>query len=127
MSPPDPDRPKPAPLPPEIEAAHIQQRFDRQFQFLGRSIPMMDRPLRWLRSPALTLIRIPIAILFILGGMLAILPIFGLWMIPVGLLLLAIDVPRLQGPVAAGMIRGRRRIQRFRTRGRPAPPDDPAP
>jgi hypothetical protein len=40
--------------------------------------------------------RIPAGLLLIVGGCLAILPIFGLWMIPLGLFLLAEDVPLLR-------------------------------
>jgi len=59
-------------------------------------------------------VRLPLAVILILGGFLAVLPFFGLWMIPLGLLLLAVDVPRLKGPVAAGMIRMRRRLAIWR-------------
>ena len=40
--------------------------------------------------------RLPLGVLFILGSFLFILPIFGLWMLPVGLLLLAEDFPALR-------------------------------
>ena len=53
-------------------------------------------PVRWLRSPAARWVRLPLGVLFILGSFLFILPIFGLWMLPVGLLLLAEDVPMLR-------------------------------
>jgi len=49
-----------------------------------------------------------------LGVFLAILPVFGLWMMPVGLILLAIDVPPLKGPVASAIVRLRRRLTRRR-------------
>lgn len=45
-------------------------------------------------------VRMPPAIAFILGGILGFLPILGFWMIPLGLLLLAQDVPPLRGPLA---------------------------
>ena len=93
-----------------------ERRFDRQFQSISRSYPWTDRPLRALRVRWLWMVRVPIAILLILGGFLAVLPVFGLWMIPLGLLLLAIDVPRLKGPVAALIIRARRRIDVWRQR-----------
>jgi len=35
-------------------------------------------------------------VLFCLGGLLAILPVLGLWMLPVGLVLLAEDIPALR-------------------------------
>lgn len=55
------------------------------------------------------LLRLPLGVLLIAGGILAILPIFGLWMIPVGLLLLAIDLPLLRPVVSATIIRLRRK------------------
>jgi hypothetical protein len=41
-------------------------------------------------------LRISIGVLLIVGGLLSTLPVFGLWMLPVGLLLLAEDVPVLR-------------------------------
>jgi hypothetical protein len=62
--------------------------------------------------------RMGAAVLFLLGGLLAFLPFLGLWMIPLGLLLLAVDVPPLRVPASAFAIRGRRwvteRLRRLR-------------
>ena len=38
-------------------------------------------------------------LLFIIGGILGFLPILGFWMIPVGLFLIAMEVPRLRTPM----------------------------
>ena len=46
--------------------------------------------------PRSRLLRIIIGILLIIGGFFAILPIFGFWMIPLGLLVLSIDIPRVR-------------------------------
>ena len=46
---------------------------------------------------------LPGAILLILGGIFSILPVLGLWMLPLGLLLFAQDVPPLQKPMAQGL------------------------
>ena len=46
--------------------------------------------------PRSRLLRIVLGVLFIIGGLFSILPIFGLWMIPLGLLILSIDVPRVR-------------------------------
>ena len=51
---------------------------------------------RWLRKPASRWARIPAGILLIIGGCLAILPVFGLWMFLLGLMLLADDIPPLR-------------------------------
>jgi hypothetical protein len=45
--------------------------------------------------------RAGVAILLIIGGVLGIvLPVLGFWMVPLGLALLAIDLPFLRGPFA---------------------------
>ena len=45
--------------------------------------------------------RLLVAVLLIVGGVFSFLPILGLWMLPLGLLLIAQDVPILQGPILA--------------------------
>jgi len=56
----------------------------------------LRRTLRSLRQPSRRWLRIPAGLLLILGGLLAILPILGIWMLPLGLVLLAEDVPVLR-------------------------------
>ena len=46
--------------------------------------------------PRSRILRILIGVALIIGGLFSILPIFGLWMIPLGLLVLSIDVPRVR-------------------------------
>lgn len=41
-------------------------------------------------------LRIPLGLLFCIGGVVSILPLFGLWMLPVGLLILSEDIPWLR-------------------------------
>ncbi|WP_299823029.1 hypothetical protein [uncultured Jannaschia sp.] len=62
------------------------------------------------------LVRLPLAIFLIFGSLLAILPVFGLWMLPLGLLVLSVDLPRLRPPVAAAIVRLRRRWTVLRRR-----------
>jgi hypothetical protein len=52
-----------------------------------------------------------------LGGIFSILPLLGLWMLPLGLLLLAQDVPFLRRPTRQALVCIERRWQLFR-RGR---------
>lgn len=54
-------------------------------------------------------LRVPLGLTLIFGGLLAILPVFGLWMIPLGFLILAIDLPFLRPFVSATIIRLRRK------------------
>lgn len=60
--------------------------------------------------------RMPVAVGLILGGMLGFLPILGFWMLPLGLLLLAIDLPALRPAAGAAMVRFRRLGRRWRQR-----------
>ena len=85
-------------------------RLDRQFERIGRQVPATAGFLRWVRRPHMHLIRIPLAVLLILGGIFSFLPILGLWMLPLGLLVLAIDVPVLKRPVGNAIVRLQRRL-----------------
>jgi hypothetical protein len=92
---------------------------DRHFAWFETKLP--PRPasfVRWLRRPSSRLLRIPLAILLVVGGVFSFLPILGLWMLPLGLLLIAQDVPFLQKPLAQllGWME-RKWIERQRARG----------
>ncbi len=87
-----------------------ERRFDRQFETLARAMPRLRGPLAALRRDSYRLIRLPLAVVLIVGGVFSFLPLLGIWMLPVGLLLLAVDLPVLRGPISAFLIRARRRI-----------------
>jgi hypothetical protein len=96
-----------------------KKELDRHFAWFEKRLP--PRPARfvaWLRKPSSMWVRIPLALLLILGGIFSILPVLGLWMLPVGLLLFAQDVPWLQPPLARmlGWIE-RKWIERQRAKG----------
>jgi hypothetical protein len=67
------------------------------FLHLENEVPGgVARQVRNLRHPDARWVRLPVGVLFVLGGLLApVVPILGVWMIPLGLLLLAYDVPFL--------------------------------
>lgn len=93
----------------------------RAFKNLEQEVPeSAARLMRRLRHPHARWIRIPAGILLTLGGIFSILPVLGLWMLPLGLLLLANDVPFLREPVAAFTIWGMRKWVSFRERFRRA-------
>jgi hypothetical protein len=83
-------------------------RLERLYSRLGRKIPVLAGFLRWARLPSARLVRIPLGILLVLGGIFSILPVLGIWMLPLGLLLLAVDLPPLQTPVAWAIIKTER-------------------
>jgi hypothetical protein len=51
-----------------------------------------------LRKPSSFAVRLVVALLLILGGIFSYLPVLGLWMLPLGLLFIALDVTLLQKP-----------------------------
>lgn len=64
---------------------------------------LIDRLPAWLarlihrvRKPSARWVRIPLAVVCIAGGFLAILPLFGVWMLPLGIVLLVEDLPFLR-------------------------------
>lgn len=44
--------------------------------------------------------RIPLALLLFVGGFAGFLPVLGFWMLPLGLALIALDIPPLRPPMA---------------------------
>lgn len=78
--------------------------FDREINKLKERLPgRFGRFLHWLQKPASRWIRLPLGGILILGGIFSFMPILGLWMLPLGLILLAQDLPFLRGPVTRGL------------------------
>lgn len=79
-----------------------KDRLDEAFVRLEELLPDAMGPLlRWLRSPRSRPVRIPLGILCLAAGFFWFLPVVGLEFFPIGLLLIAQDVPFLRKPVAA--------------------------
>jgi hypothetical protein len=82
----------------------------RAFRHLEREVPeSVARVIRRLRHPHARWVRIPVGVLLIAGGIFSILPLLGIWMLPLGLLLIAYDVPFLRRPVGRFTIGAARR------------------
>lgn len=95
------------------------RRLDRRFDSLERRLPgIAARTVRRLRGPGARWVRLPAGIALVFGGLFSVLPVFGLWMLPIGLLLLAQDVPVLRRPTSRVMIWGERRWIAWRRRYR---------
>ena len=83
---------------------HSRKELDRHFAWFQDKLPPGPaRFIGWLRKPSSILVRIPLAILLMVGGIFSFLPILGLWMLPLGLVLFAQDVPILQTPMAKAL------------------------
>ena len=91
-----------------------EARLNRHFERLERKLPAwFARSIRWLRVPSSRWIRLPVGLLLIAGGVFSVLPLLGLWMLPLGLLLLAEDVPFLRRPMLRTMLWLERRWLRW--------------
>lgn len=101
--------------------ASVNEKTNRQFNNQMRRLERAGaagRVFAWLSRPGVRLVRLPLAVLLIIGGMLAFLPVLGFWMLPLGLLLAAVDIPLLRGPVTRLVAWLRRSWRRWRRRGR---------
>ncbi|MBP7001972.1 tryptophan synthase subunit beta [Amaricoccus sp.] len=91
-----------------------EHRLRRQFRAVGRLAPGADGVTESLLHRRMRLLRAPLGVLLVLGGVFSFLPVLGIWMLPLGLLLLAVDFPFLRPRVSAAVIRSRRRASLWR-------------
>jgi hypothetical protein len=74
---------------------------EEQVERLAARLPRrLAQFVRWLRRPSSRFVRMPAAILLILIGLVGVFPIVGLSLIPLGLVLVAQDIPALRPPIA---------------------------
>lgn len=87
-------------------------------RLLARLPPSIRSAASRLLRPEAKWVRLPVGVLLIVGGVFGFLPILGFWMIPLGALLLAQDIPALRGPT----VRAIGAVQRWWERRRGARP-----
>jgi hypothetical protein len=58
--------------------------------------PRLASTVNYLLQPSSRWVRIPAGALLVVGGVLSFLPVLGIWMLPLGLALLAEDMPALR-------------------------------
>lgn len=75
-------------------AEHLAE--SRLQRVINRLPPGLARRIHRVRQPSARWLRIPVAILLICGGMMFFMPVVGLWMLPLGLILLVEDLPFLR-------------------------------
>ena len=75
-----------------IEAT--ERAWDARVAHLLTKLPVRLRSgVEWLREPSRRPLRLGAAVLLVLGGFLSVLPVFGLWMLPLGLALMSDELP----------------------------------
>lgn len=89
-----------SPAGPNPVSAQAKAELDRYLERFQERLPQrLASCVRWLREPSSIFWRIPISVILILGGIFSFLPVLGIWMLPLGLILIAQDIPFLQGPI----------------------------
>jgi len=74
-----------------------EQDLDEHLERFQRRLPNWAAQLiGWLWQPRFHWVRIPLGIVLILAGIAGFLPILGFWMVPLGLIVMAKDLPPLQ-------------------------------
>jgi hypothetical protein len=77
-----------------------KQLLNEAFDELERETPdRVTHFIRWLRRPEARRVRLPLGILCIIASFFWFLPVIGIELFPIGLLLIAVDVPFLRRPV----------------------------
>ncbi|MBX9843513.1 MAG: hypothetical protein K2Z80_17065 [Xanthobacteraceae bacterium] len=86
---------------------------DEELDRFERHLPeRLARVVRKVRSPGGAAYRIPLGVLLIAAGLVGFLPVLGFWMVPLGLAILAQDVPFLRPPLARALAWINRRWER---------------
>lgn len=73
--------------------AHRSSHDPRLLRLLGALPRPARRSYTWLVRPESKWLRLPLSVALIAGGTFSFLPLLGLWMLPIGALLLGEDVP----------------------------------
>jgi hypothetical protein len=85
-------------------SAQAKSELNRHFRRIEQKLPRKGaRMVRWLRRPSSRMVRVPVSAVLIVGGFFGFLPVLGFWMVPLGVLLVAQDVPFLQPPLAGAL------------------------
>jgi len=104
-------------MPSSTQAMSGRKTLDLAFAQLEAMLPArVARWVAWLRSPQAVWVRIPAGVLCVVASAFWFMPVVGIEWLPVGLLLLAQDVPLLRKPVGRlilFLLAQARRLQRW--------------
>ena len=103
----------------QTRVTRIPDFHDEMDRFQNHIPSFVGRNLNRLRRERAIWVRVPTGVALIGGGVLGFLPlpIVSIWMLPVGLALLAHDIPTMRGPMARLLYFTNRKIEKRKTRG----------
>lgn len=78
----------------------VRRELVRYLNVLGDYLPdWLCRAVKWLRKPERFFARLLVSLVLIVGAAFSFLPVLGLWMLPLGLIILSQDLELLQRPL----------------------------
>jgi hypothetical protein len=78
----------------------VRRELNRYVDRLGAYLPdWLCRAVKWLRRPDRFIARIFVSLVLVVGGLFSFLPVLGLWMLPLGLIIISQDLIFLQRPL----------------------------
>jgi hypothetical protein len=89
------------------EQPDLEEELDRLQQRVPDGV---SRVMRKVRGPAVAPYRIPVGVALTVGGVFGFLPVLGFWMAPLGLAVIAQDVPVMRPPLARLVARVNRKL-----------------
>ena len=81
----------------------------------------VGRNLKRLRGKRAVWVRVPAGVALIGGGVLSFLPVLGIWMLPLGLALLAQDIPVIRRPMAHLLHFTNRNVEKWKDKKQAGP------
>lgn len=87
---------------------------DEMDRLQGHLPDWAGRNLDELRRPRMVWVRVPAGVALTAGGVLSFLPGLGIWMLPLGLALLAVDVPPMRRPMAHALRFTNGKIEKYK-------------
>lgn len=77
---------------------------DPRLMRLFRALPgSVRRSYEWLIRPQAKWVRIPVGVALMLGGVFSFLPVLGIWMLPLGAILVGEDIPPIRRATLHGL------------------------
>ncbi len=96
---------------PDTPRARQSRRLERQLEAMTRFAPRTRGVMQSVVKGRLRYVRLPLGLVLVSFGLVGFLPVVGFWMVPLGLVLLAIDIPAISPFVTSALVRARRRVR----------------
>jgi hypothetical protein len=97
------------------QQTEASRKLDKYVDKLAAYLPSwLCRAVKWLRAPERILARVVVSLLLIIGAVFSFLPVLGIWMLPLGLIIISQDLVFLQRPLATSFAWIERRWRSWR-------------